>query len=131
MHTHVQKCIHAQCQNTAQMCLHTGQNHVQKSYMLYIHTVQQYVVSTYVCKYVMFEHSLAVAHCSLMLLLWLQVEAEVLQALHCLPEDVFDHTPGHPHSLSGSSHQRTVDCGITPISHSCVHVNRVPGSIQV
>ena len=68
---------------------------------------------------------------SRMLLLWSQVEAEVLQALHRLPEDVFDHTPGHPHNLSGSSHQRTVDCGLTPISHCCVHVNGVPGSIQV
>ena len=63
--------------------------------------------------------------------LWLQVEAEVLQALHCLSEDVFDYTPGHPHSLSGSSHHRTVDCGLTPFSHRYVLVNRVPGSIQV
>ena len=63
--------------------------------------------------------------------IWLQVEAEVLQALHCLPEDISDYTPGHPHSLSGSSHQRTVDCGLTPISHCYVHVNRVPDSIQV
>ena len=66
-----------------------------------------------------------------MLLLWSQVKAELLQALHCLPEDVFDHTPGHPHNLSGSSHQRTVDCGLTPISHCCVHVNGVPDCIQV